>query len=162
MYLKKTPLGLVLPIIFLVACSKEGNHSMPPANLSIAGKWNLDSVHVYFYNAALSLDSSEIAYPLQIPPGLYYPYYFQFNDDYSWTESLVVRMDTNIVAKGTYSYTSDSSFNLMYPDANPTRSDEPCKIVSLTNTSLIFSKMLPTVFNGTDSGYIKLVYRLTN
>jgi len=162
MYLKKTAIGLVLPIIFLVACSKnEGNHATPPANLSIAGKWNVDSVHAYFYNAALSLDSSEIAYPLQIPPGLYYPIYFQFNDDYSWSESVVVRVDTNVVAKGTYSYTSDSTFNLMYPDANPARKDEPCKIASLTNTSFIFSTLLPTVFNGTDSGYVKYVYRLT-
>jgi major membrane immunogen (membrane-anchored lipoprotein) len=162
MYLKKTAIGLVLPIIFLVACSKnEGHHATPPANLSIAGKWNVDSVHAYFYNAALSLDSSEIAYPLQIPPGLYYPIYFQFNDDYSWSESVVVRVDTNVVAKGTYSYTSDSTFNLMYPDANPARKDEPCKIASLTNTSFIFSTLLPTVFNGTDSGYVKYVYRLT-
>ena len=49
MYLKKTALGLVLPIIFLVACSKEGNHSMPPANLSIAGKWNFLIAYTFIF-----------------------------------------------------------------------------------------------------------------
>ena len=93
--------------------------------------------------------------------GLEYPLYFQFNDDYSWSESLVVRLDTNVVAKGIYSYTSNNTFNLIYPDASPARKKEPCNIISLTNTSFIFSKQLPTVFNGTDPGYIKYVFRLT-
>ena len=65
--MKKTLIGLVLPVIFLVACSKnEGDHAVPPGHLSIAGKWNVDSVNVDFYNAAGLLDSSEIGYPWQI------------------------------------------------------------------------------------------------
>jgi hypothetical protein len=48
----------------------------------------------------------------------------------------------------------------MYPDAVPARKEEPCKIISLTNTSFSFSKTLPAIFNGTDSGYIKNVFKL--
>ena len=126
--------------------------------LSIAGKWNVNSVNIYFYNAAGLLDSSEIGYPIA---DLEYPLYFQFNEDYSWSESLVERLDTSIVANGTYNYTSNDTFNLIYPNASPTRKDEPCNIISLTNTSFIFSKRLPTIFNGTYPGYIKYVFRLT-
>jgi len=159
--MRKTIISLILPVIFLVACSKnKDDHAAPQGHPSIAGKWNVDSVIVYFYNAAGELDSSEVGWPIAIP-GLYYPLYFEFNRDNSWSESVVVRVDTTVVAKGTYSYTSDSTFDLVYPDATPTRKNEPCNIISLTNTSFIFSKQLPTVFNGTDSGYIKYVYRLT-
>ena len=157
--MKKTVIGLVLAVIFLVACSKnERDHAVPPGPPSIAGKWNVDSVIIYFYNAAGFPDSSEIGYPIA---DLKYPLYFQFNDDHSWSESLVLRSDTNVVAKGTYAYTSTNTFNLIYPDANPARKEEPCSIVSLTNTSFIFSKRRQTVFNATDPGYIKYVFRLT-
>jgi hypothetical protein len=157
--MKKTVIDLVLPVIFLVACNKnEGNHAVRPGHPSIGGKWNVDSVSLYFYNAAELLDSNEIGYPIA---GFEYPLYFQFNDDYSWSESLVVRLDSNVVDKGIYSYTSNNTFNLIYPAATPARKDEPCNIISLTNTSFIFSKRLPTIFNGTDPGYIKYVFRLT-
>jgi hypothetical protein len=157
--MKKTFIGLVLPVIFLVACSKnEGDHAVPPGHPSIAGKWNVDSVNIDFYNAAGLLDSSEIGYPVA---DLKDPLYFQFNNDYSWSESLILRSDTDVVAKGIYNYTSNNTFNLTYPDASPARKEEPCNIISLTNTSFIFSKRRITVFNGTDPGYVKYVFRLT-
>jgi hypothetical protein len=158
--MKTTVIGLILPAIFLAACNKnKDNGAMSPGHLSITGKWNVDSVTTYFYNAAGQLDSSEIAYPIATPQ-TYYPLYFKFNADYSWSEALIVRVDTAIVSKGTYSYTSDSTFDLMYPDATPARKDQPCKIVSLTNSLFSFSELYPTVFNGTDSGYIKHVFKL--
>jgi hypothetical protein len=158
--MKTTVIGLILPVIFLAACSKnKDNSAMSPGGVSITGKWNVDSVFTYFYNAAGSLDSSEVAYPISIP-GIYYPLYFKFNNDYSWSEALIVRVDTTIVSKGTYSYTSDSTFDLMYPDATPARKDQPCKIISLTNSLFSFSELYPTVFNGTDPGYIKHVFKL--
>jgi hypothetical protein len=157
--MKTTVIGLVLAAIFWVACNKH-NDAATPGNRSIAGKWNVDSVNLYFYNAAGILDSSEVGYPIPVP-GFNYPLYFQFNEDYTWLEALVVRIDTDIVAKGTYMYTSGNTFNLMYPDAIPARRNEPCNIISLTSTSFIFSKQLPRVLNGTDSGYIKYVFRMT-
>jgi hypothetical protein len=159
MQMKKTVIGVVLAVILLVACSKnQPDRTVLPGNPSIAGKWNVNTVNLYFYNATGLLDSSEIGYPVA---DLEYPLYFQFNGDSSWLESLVVNLDTTVVAKGIYSYTSNNSFNLIYPDASPSRKDEPCNIVSLTNDSFIFSKQLPTVFNGTDPGYIKYVFRLS-
>jgi hypothetical protein len=145
-----------MPVIFLVACSRnEGDHTLPPERPSIAGKWNVDSVNIYFYNATGLPDSSEIGYPIA---DLKYPLYFRFNDDHSWSESLVAGSDTSVVAKGTYSHASNNTFSLIYPDASPSRKEEPCDIISLTNTSFIFSKQLPTVFNSTDPGYIKLIF----
>jgi len=158
--MKKAMIGLFLPVIFFASCSRGGgNRAMSPGGISITGKWNVDSVTTYFYNATGLLDSSEVSYPLSIP-GIYYPLYFKFNDDYSWSEALIVRVDTSIVSKGTYSYTSDSTFDLVYPDAVPAKKDEPCKIISLTNSVFTFSKTFATVFNGTDSGYIKHVFKL--
>ena len=157
--MKKTAIGIILPVIFLMACNKNGNDpAVPPTQGSIAGKWNVDSVHVYFYNASGQLDSSEIGYPVE---DLQYPLYFQFNVDHTWLEALVANADTTTVAKGTYTDASDNTFNLKYPDASPARQDELCNVISLTNTSFIFSKQLPTVFNGRDPGSIKYVFRLT-
>src|SRR4030095_16445097 len=138
--MKRTMIGPILLIIFFASCSKSKDNAMSPGGISITGKWNVDSVTTYFYNAAGVLDSSEVAYPISIP-GIYYPLYFKFNNDYSWSEALIVRVDTTIVSKGTYSYTSDSTFDLMYPDAVPARKEEPCKIISLTNVSFSFSQM---------------------
>jgi hypothetical protein len=117
----------------------------------------VDTVNIYFYNSAGLFDSSLMGYPIA---GLNYPLYFQFNDDSSWSESLVAGSDTSIVAEGTYSYTSGNAFTLVYPFASPARKDEPCDIISLTNSSFVFSKKRSTVFNGTDSGYIKYLFRL--
>jgi len=78
--MKKAMIGLFLPVIFFASCSKSGgNRAMSPGGISITGKWNVDSVTTYFYNATGLLDSSEVSYPLSIP-GIYYPLYFKFND----------------------------------------------------------------------------------
>ena len=79
---------------------------MSPAPASIAGLWNVDTVHTYFYDASGSLDSGEVVYPL--PAVINYPIYFQFKDDGSWLEALIVNLDTSVVTKGTYSYISGS------------------------------------------------------
>src|SRR5262245_52236794 len=101
-YMKTTVIGLILPVIFLAACNKNNdNGAMSAVGVSITGKCNVDSVFTYFYNAAGSLDSSQISYPISIP-GIYYPIYFKFNNDYSWSEAVIVRVDTTIVSKGTY------------------------------------------------------------
>jgi hypothetical protein len=97
-------------------------------------------------------------YPAGTPD---YPYHLEINDDYSWVESLHIAADSNyIAATGTYIITSDSTFTLMYVAAVSGKEIEPCEILSLTSTSFVFSKQLTTVFNGTDAGYIKYVYKL--
>ena len=156
--MKKTAIGLILSVMILVACSKnKDNRIISRGQLSIAGKWTVDTVSLSFYNSSGLFDSSIIGYPIA---GINDPLYFQFNEDSSWFESLVAGSDTTIVTEGTYSYTSSNAFTLMYPNASPTRKNEPCSIISLTGTSFVFSKQRATVFNGTDPGSIKYVFRL--
>jgi len=156
--MNRTVVGLILPAIILVACSKnKDNRVISPEPSSIAGKWNVDTVRVYFYSGAGVFDSSVIGYPVV---GLNEPLYFQFNEDSSWSESLVDHSDTIVVTEGIYSYTSANSFTLVYPNASPTRKNEPCDIISLTSSSFVFSKQRPTVFNGTEPGNIKYVFKL--
>jgi hypothetical protein len=155
--MKKIVIGLIPAVIFLVACNKNNNPPISSANPSIAGRWNVDTVTISFYNSAGLFDSSEIGYPTV---GINDSLYFQFNEDSSWFESLVAGVDTTIITEGTYSYTSPNSFTLVYPTASPTRKMEPCNIISLTNTSFIFSKQRQTVFNGINPGSIKYLFRL--
>ena len=155
--MKQTMLGFILAIILLISCSKSNNSPISTANQSIAGQWKLDSVTLSFYNAAGQFDSSEIGYPLV---GTNDSLYFQFNEDSNWFESLVAGVDTIIVTEGTYSFKSGNSFTLSYPNASPTRQNEPCNIISLTNTSFVFSKQRQAVFNGTNPGTITYVFKL--
>src|ERR1043165_7414419 len=98
--MKKTVIGLILPVILLVGCSKNKDNSIISlARPSIAGKWNVDTVTVSFYDAAGTLDSSVVGYPI---PGFTEPLYFQFDEDSSWFESLVAGPDTTVVTEGTY------------------------------------------------------------
>jgi len=156
--MKKTVIGPILAAIFLVACSKnKDNRIVSPLQASIAGRWTVDTVTISFYNGSGLFDSTIIGYPIA---GINDPLYFQFEEDSTWFESLVGGSDTTVVTEGTYSYSSSNAFTLMYPNASPTRKNEPCSIISLTNTSFIFSKQRSTVFNGTDPGSIKYVFRL--
>ena len=158
--MKRIVIGVILPAIILVACSKnKDNRVISPGHPSITGTWNVDSVTVYFYNAAGLFDSSVVGYPVA---GLNEPLYFQFNEDSSWSESLVDHSDTIVVTEGIYSYTSASRFTLVYPNATPSRKNEPCDIISLTSSLFVFSKQRPTVFNGTEPGSMKYVFRLRN
>jgi hypothetical protein len=156
--MKRTVVGLILAAIVLLACNKnKDNHVVTPEPPSITGTWSVDTVTVNFYDAAGVFDSSIIGYPIA---GLNEPLYFQFNEDSSWSESLVDHSDTTVVTEGIYSYTSANSFTLVYPNATPTRKNEPCDILSLTRSSFVFSKQRPTVFNGTFPGNIKYVFKL--
>ncbi|HWC54450.1 MAG TPA: hypothetical protein VG676_12770 [Chitinophagaceae bacterium] len=158
--MKKTIIGLILPVIFLAACHNDHNNvPIPPGQLSIVGKWNVDSVTTYFYDSSGLLQMGVHVYPAGAPD---YPYHFQFNNDHSFVESLHLSTDSDYTAAaGTYTFASDSAFTLIYPTASAGRDVEPCSIISLTGTSFVFSKKLATVFNGTDPGYIKYVYQLT-
>ena len=144
----------MLTILALSACNKhQSNPSNPPGGQpGIVGKWNIISVTTYFYDSA----------GLRNPGGNVYPgqpyYYFQFNTDKSWVESIVPDTLSDLGITGTYALTSDSTFNLVNPLA--IQPVTPCKILSLTDTLFVFSHQHATAFNGTDSGYIKYVFQL--
>lgn len=157
--MKNIVIGFAISTILLTACHKyqtgPGNHAQP----SMVGKWNVDSVTTYFYDSTGLREMGVHVYPVGAPD---YPYYLEINKGYSWIESLHMPADSDYIAStGTYTVTSDSTFTLMYVTAVPGREIEPCKILSLTSTSFVFSKQLTTVFNGTEPGYIKYVYKLT-
>ncbi len=158
--MKKTIFGFALSAILLSACKKDQhNPVMGPGQYSIIGEWNVDSVTTYFYDSTDLREMGVHVYPAGAPD---YPYRFRFNMDNSWTESLHLPADSDYVAaNGTYNFTSDSSFTLTYVSAVAGKETEPCKIITLTGSSFVFSKQLSTVFNGTDPGYIKYVYQLT-
>ena len=157
--MKNTVIGFVISTVLLAACQKyqtgPGNDGQP----SMVGKWNVDNVTTYFYDSTGLREMGVHVYPAGAPD---YPYHLEINSGYSWIESLHMPADSDyIAATGTYTITSDSTFTLKYVTAVPGREIEPCKILSLTSTSFVFSKQLTTVFNGTEPGYIKYVYKLT-
>jgi hypothetical protein len=159
--MKKTIICLVLAVIVFAACRKNQiNPTMPTGQPSVIGNWNVETITTYMYDASGLRDSTIYTYPAMSGND---HYSFRFNTDDSWVESFSSSSQDplHIAANGTYTITSDSSFTLLYPAATITRMSEPCKIVSLTNDLFIFSKQLATVFNGTDPGYIKYVFRLT-
>ena len=158
--MKKTIFGFTLSVILLSACKKDQpNPVAGPGQYSIVGEWNVDTLTTYFYDSTGLREKGVHVYPAGAPD---YPYHFRFNNDDSWVESLHLPSDSDYVAaNGTYTFTSDSAFSLTYVTAVLTKETEQCKIISLTNTSFVFSKQLSTVFNGTDPGYIKYVYQLT-
>ena len=158
--MKKILAGLALAMILSSGCKKYQLDPMPQSSQpSVVGTWNVDSVTTYFYDANGLRNDGVHVYPEGAPD---YPYHFQFRGDDSLIESLHLPSSPDYtVAKGIYSITSDTSFTLVYPTATSSRELEPCKIVLISDSKLIFSKELQTVFDGSIPGYIKYVYQLT-
>jgi hypothetical protein len=149
----------IVAFIFLLALSLAActRSSSPPGNPfpgqpSIVGKWTIINVTTYAYDSAGLRNNGVQVYPGQ-------PYYFyQFNADKSWLESLVPDSLSDLGITGTYAVTSDSTFTLT--NLKAITPNTPCSILYLTDTSFSFSHQHSTVFNGTDSGYIKYVFHL--
>ncbi len=158
--MKKIVLGIALSTILLTACHQDHINTIPPpGQASIVGTWNVYRVITYFYNSSGLFQMGVHVYSSGAPD---YPYHFKFSNDHSFLELLHLSNDSDYTAaNGTYTFTSDSTFTLLYPTAVSGRDIEPCSIISLTSTSFVFSKQLAAVFNGTDPGYIKYVYQLT-
>ena len=157
--MKKGTLLLIVEAVVLIACHKNQLNPVTRLSQPIVGKWNVDTLTTYFYDSGRLLQMDVHVYPVGAPD---YPYRFQFNNDLSWTESFHSPGDPDYVAaNGTYSFNSDTTFILMYVAAAAGKQVEPCKIISVTDTSFVFSKELRTFFNGTDPGYIKYVFQLT-
>ena len=157
--MKNTVIGFLISTVLLSACHKYQTNPENNAQPSMVGKWNVDTVTTYFYDSTGLREMGVHVYPTGAPD---YPYHLEINNGNSWVESLHMPPDSDyIAATGTYTITSDSTFTLKYVTAVPGREIEPCKILSLTSTSFVFSKQLTTVFNGTEPGYIKYVYKLT-
>ena len=155
--MKKSSICFVLTLIWLIACNKPP--VTPPAtpppsgHATVVGKWTIDTVTTYFYDTAGYKGEN-------IYPGKPY-YYFQFNADSSWVETLDPNAIPDQGINGTYTFSSDSAFTLINPVAAAPSVRTACKLVSLSNSSFVFYKIKPTSFNGNDSGYIQYWFKLS-
>ena len=151
--------SLCVLAFLLEACHKDHSNAPNPVPTSIIGKWNIDTVTTYFYDASGLREKGVHIYGIGAPD---YPYRFQFDNDGSFMETMHLPSNSDYtVSKGSYSFTSDSNFTITYPTAVAGKEVEPCELILLNPTSFVFSKKLATVFNGTEPGYIKYVYQLT-
>lgn len=156
--MRKTIIGLILSVILINACRK--NRVNPATAVpSIVGQWIISDVTSFIYDST-GLRGTVHNYPTA-GNNIYFRY--QFNDDQTWSQSFSSSLQGpfQLSTAGTYSVTSDSTFTLFNPNATPDRMTIPCTISSFTATKLIFSTKEPTVFNGTDPGYIEAVFSLT-
>jgi hypothetical protein len=147
-----------LAAISLAACHKQnntppvGSQNPPMGNSGLFGKWTIVTVTTYAYDSAGLRQNGTQVYPE--PPS----YYFRFNPDNTWVESLAPDTLSLPGITGNFTRTSDSSFTLSYqqtPNINT-----PCKILSLDNNRFVFSHQRAAVFNGVDSGTLVYVFDL--
>lgn len=157
--MKKTVSAFLISALFLTACHKSQINPPVLVEPFIVGKWNVDTLTTYFTGSNGLLLKRDHAYPVGAPD---YPYSFEFKNDHSVIESMHLPTDANyIVVDGAYSFTSDSSFTRTYVSPVSGVNVEACKILFLSNSSLVFSRELITIFNGNDPGTIRYVYKLT-
>jgi len=144
-------LGLL--VITLAACKKT-QILTPPVQTGnkIAGKWTIISVTVIPRDSTNQPINSGTVYP---EPSYYY---FQFNTDNSWVESLSPTTDDSLGESGNYVLHADTGFTLI--NVNLPSSPVECKIVSITDTAFVFTRQRPTKFNGVTPGYLEYLFKL--
>ena len=140
---------LIAFTIAFAACKKHQISSQAPI---ITGKWHIVSVTL------IPLDSTGNV----MNQGTIYPepdrYFFQFNNNNSWNETLSADPGSNIGESGSYVMHGDTSFTLININA-PANAVE-CHITTLTAFSFVFAFQRPTLFNGTTPGYLKYIFEL--
>ena len=143
---------LILAVVLFAACKKNQTHQPAPSASKIAGKWTINSVTV---NA---LDSAGKYIPFR---SHVYPepasYYFQFNNDGTWTEHLAADSIPDFGESGNYVLNSDTGFTLLKSGGIST----PCKISSISSSLFIFTHQRSTKFDGTIPGFLEYVFKLT-
>jgi Lipocalin-like domain len=147
--------GLLIIVIITamcVACKKDFPNMQSAQYNKFTGKWNIISVTV------IPLDSTgaEKNNGYTITEPVYY--YFQFNRDSTWTETLADDSNSDLGEHGTYKLHGDTSVTLININA-PAKAAE-CRIVTLTNTSFTFKFQRATLFNGITPGYLRYIFQL--
>jgi len=145
---------LFISLLFLIAFAacRRGQPAMPtPPGNKIFGKWTIVTVTVIPRDSTGKAINDSTVYP---EPSYYY---FQFNTDLTWLESLTPDLSP-AGESGTYTLQADTGFTLI--NKNLPAQPEPCKIVSLMDTSLVFSHQRTTLFNGITPGFLEYVFQL--
>ena len=147
----KTVTFILFALAFITCKKSETVMPTTQGNL-ITGKWNIVTVTV------IPRDSTGVAINdgNTITEPSYY--YFQFNMDNTWVETLAPDPNAGIGESGTYLLHADTAFTLTNANA-PSKAAE-CKIATLTETSFEFNFKRATMFNGITPGYLEYIFQL--
>jgi len=126
---------------------------LPLPGNKISGKWRIDSLVSIARDSVGNVTGTQL-FPIQ--PGM--TYYFQFNNDGTWSETLTSGSTTPDLnaSNGNYVLKSDTTFDMIYLN-NQTFN---CHITRLTPTSFTFNRSYATLFNGTSPGTIERIFTL--
>jgi len=150
--MKRIPALFLLLIIF-TACEKNKPEPPVAANNKIVGQWHIQTVTVIPRDSTGNI----------MNPGTTYPepsyYYFNFKNDGTWVEVLSPDTPDDIGESGNYILHADTGFSLTNSSA-PALAPVECKIVSLSDTSFVFTHQKATLYNGVTRGYLEYVFKL--
>jgi hypothetical protein len=148
----KRLLTLLLFIIAFTACKKTKTGPLITPGNKIAGQWHIQTVTV------IPRDSTgQVMSPGTVSTEPSY-YYFDFNTDGTWTEVLSPDIPSDIGESGNYVLHADTSFTLINVNA-PVQPVE-CSIVSVSDTSFVFTHQKATLYNGVTRGYLEYIFKL--
>ncbi|MGZ3777927.1 MAG: hypothetical protein ACXVI9_10215 [Mucilaginibacter sp.] len=150
----KTWLALLLLLVTFTACKKTKTEPPIMANNKIVGKWQLQSVTVIPRDSTGIIMNAGNTYP---EPSYFY---FNFRTDGTWVELLSPETPADLGETGNYILHADTSFGLTYAGA-PALPPVECKIVSLSDTSFVFTNQRATLYNGVTRGYLEYVFKLS-
>ncbi|MES2379351.1 MAG: hypothetical protein V4553_22355 [Bacteroidota bacterium] len=150
----KTLFFLIAVSGFFMTCRKNSTPVSPLPDNKISGKWRIDSLVSVFRDSTGNIMSTQL-YPMQAGVN----YYFQFNNDGTWSEPVTFGGTTGgdlNASNGSYVITSATAFDMSYANNQIFH----CNITRLTSASFVFNRSYPTLFNGTKPGTIERIFIL--
>jgi len=149
----KIPTALFLVLITFTACKKPKPELPVTASNKMVGKWHIQSVTVIPRDSLGNI----------MHPGTTYPepsyYYYHFNNNGTWLEVVSPDPPANPGETGNYILHADTSFGLTYAGA-PALPPVEFKIVSISDTSFVFTRQKATLYNGVTRGYLEYIFKL--
>ena len=148
----KKPVAIILIAIAFVTCKKDQTAMTTTQTSKMTGKSNIVTVTVIPSDSTgKAINNGNI-----ITEPSYY--YFQFNVDNTWVESLTPDPNADLGESGSYILHADTSFTLINVNA-PSKAAE-CRIATLTDTTFEFHFQRTTLFNGVTPGYLEYIFNL--
>jgi len=85
-------------------------------------------------------------------------YYFNFNTNGTWVEVLSPDTPSDIGESGNYVLHADTNFTLT--NGNAPALPVECRIVSISDTSFVFTHQKATLYSGVTRGYLEYIFKL--